>query len=84
MHQATQGESWDGGHMNEQLLERYCVGACSPPEEQTIEEHLLLCELCRESVGETMEFIAEIQMAMLIHDRKIRFQVQGFQRNTYN
>ena len=39
------------GHLGEEEIERYSLAACTEPELSRVEEHLLLCSLCRERVA---------------------------------
>ena len=44
-------------------LERYAMGKMSAEETERIEEHLLVCEPCRDRLEETREFTAAMQSA---------------------
>ena len=52
---------WHGGHLREEALEEYSFGRSSEPEAAAIEEHLLLCEACQESLGQVEEQIHVIR-----------------------
>src|SRR5215471_12060191 len=51
-------------------LERYAMGKTSAEETEQIEEHLLICESCRDRLEETREFTAAMQSA----SAKVRLQ----------
>src|SRR5215470_2315507 len=44
-------------------LERYAMGKTSAEETDQIEDHLLICESCRDRLEETREFTAAMQSA---------------------
>ena len=50
-------------HADAEDLERYSMGASSPEEIAPIEEHLLICEDCRNRLRETDSFLNSIQMS---------------------
>jgi hypothetical protein len=50
-------------HADAEDLERYSLGASSPDEIARIEEHLLVCEDCRNRLRETDSFLNSIQMS---------------------
>ena len=50
-------------HADAEDLERYSMGASSPEEIAPIEEHLLICEDCRNRLRETDGFLNSVQMA---------------------
>src|SRR5262245_2556529 len=44
-------------HMDAEDLERYSMGNSSPEESESIDEHLLTCEDCRDRLRETDEYV---------------------------
>lgn len=44
-------------HCDEQVLEEYCLGILSEGRTATVEEHLLVCEQCRQALSAQSEFI---------------------------
>jgi len=51
------------GHALEEELEQYCLGDLTEPRLGRLEEHLLLCEACRERLTETENFVAAMRQA---------------------
>jgi hypothetical protein len=52
-------------HMDVEDLERYSMGASSTEEAAPIEEHLLICEDCRDRLRETDEYLVGIRRASI-------------------
>lgn len=50
-------------HVQEEELEQYCLGRLVEVRCARLEEHLLLCETCRDRLTETETFIASIRQA---------------------
>jgi hypothetical protein len=50
-------------HMDTEKLERYSLGGIPQREAERIEEHLLLCEVCRRRLEETELYIASMRRA---------------------
>lgn len=44
-------------HCDEQVLEEYCLGLLSEGRTAVVEEHLLVCEECRQALSAQNEFI---------------------------
>jgi len=57
-------------HMEIEDVERYSMGDLSEPDSAQFEEHLLICELCRDRVRESDEWVR----AMVTAARKLRQQ----------
>src|ERR1700730_3725317 len=53
-----------GQHSDEEHLESYAMGRLSDSEVETLEEHLLCCEQCRDALDETEAFIASMRGAL--------------------
>lgn len=47
----------DAIHFPEQFLENYARGECSEQETAPLEEHLLLCMICRDKLQEIGEYL---------------------------
>ena len=54
------------GHLSDEVLERYSMGALSEPQSAPLEEHLLLCELCRTRLEELDQFTRLMKAALTI------------------
>ncbi len=52
-----------GNHIPEEELEQYCLGGLAEVRRARLEEHLLLCETCRDRLTETESFIAAMRQA---------------------
>jgi hypothetical protein len=52
-----------GCHTNPEVVEMHATGAISSEGAETLEEHLLLCELCRQSLLETEADVASMRRA---------------------
>jgi hypothetical protein len=50
-------------HMDTEELERYSMGDIAQPDAERIEEHLLLCELCRRQLEETELYVTAMRRA---------------------
>jgi hypothetical protein len=50
-------------HIPEETLEQYCMGRLSESETEPVEEHLLFCTLCQDTLTETEEFLRVVQSA---------------------
>jgi hypothetical protein len=50
-------------HPDELQLEGYSLGTISKPEAVSLEEHLLICEACRERLSETEDYARSMQRA---------------------
>lgn len=50
-------------HISEETLEQYCMGRLPQTETEPVEDHLLICNLCQDSLAETEEFILVIRAA---------------------
>jgi hypothetical protein len=57
-------------HMEPEELERYSLGYTTAVETERIEEHLLVCEQCREKLDETEGFAIAMKAAATQLDRK--------------
>jgi adenine-specific DNA methylase len=53
-----------GRHADDQHLESYAMGTLSDSEVETLEEHLLCCEQCRNGLDETEMFIRSMRGAL--------------------
>ena len=51
-------------HPSDDDLEKYAMGKLPEAEGGPIEEHLLFCELCRERLDDTDEFVAAMKAAL--------------------
>jgi hypothetical protein len=51
------------GHMDPEDLERYSLGRTTPDETAGVEEHLLICEKCRDKLDETESFAFAVTAA---------------------
>ncbi|MFN7922496.1 MAG: zf-HC2 domain-containing protein [Bryobacteraceae bacterium] len=52
-----------GAHLDEDMVESYALGKLSEPEESLVEEHLLVCESCRQQVELEDDFVRAFRMA---------------------
>jgi hypothetical protein len=50
-------------HIPEETLEQYCMGRLSESETEPLEEHLLLCTVCQDSLTETEQFLTVVRSA---------------------
>jgi len=50
-------------HIHEDQLERYSKDLLSEPEQRRCEEHLLICEACRNALEETEGYVSAMQAA---------------------
>ena len=50
-------------HIDSETLEGYAKGVLSEADSNLVEEHLLLCELCRQQLVVAEEFIAGLRAA---------------------
>jgi len=57
-------------HMDAEELERYSLGHTTPAETERVEEHLLVCGLCRDKLDETEGFAIAMKAAAAELDRK--------------
>lgn len=53
-------------HCDEQTLEEYCLGILSERRTNAVEEHLLLCEECRDALSAQSEFIQCLKAALRV------------------
>ena len=51
-------------HFPDDLLESYAMGKLSDQESEPVEEHLLLCSVCQERLGELDDFVQAIKTAL--------------------
>jgi hypothetical protein len=51
-------------HPDDELLERFSTKTCSPLETQHLNEHLSVCESCRDSLRETGEWVMLMKRAL--------------------
>src|ERR1700726_1030792 len=51
-------------HPDEDNLEQYLMGSLDHDEAKQIEEHLLMCQICRENPGELELYIKAMQTAL--------------------
>jgi hypothetical protein len=51
------------GHLDEEQLERYSMGATPETELAPVEEHLLICEPCREALGDADSYVNAMRSA---------------------
>ena len=56
-------QSSDGGHPSESQIEQYSQGTLERPELELFEEHLLICEQCRESLAAADNMVAAFRAA---------------------
>jgi len=63
-------------HVREEDLEQYCLGTLAEEGYSRLEEHLLICESCRERLTETETYVAAMQQASL------RFEGDGAKHMT--
>jgi anti-sigma factor RsiW len=54
---------WRADHVTEEDLEQYCLGGLAEDRCARLEEHLLLCEPCRDRLTETENFVASMRQA---------------------
>ena len=54
---------WTANHPQDEELEGYCRGCLGDARSAHLEEHLLLCEVCRARLIKTEEFIAAVRQA---------------------
>lgn len=59
----------DGGHPTEEVLELYALGRLEEDRLGSVEEHLLVCEDCRQAVEQAEEY-AQVMRAALEADRR--------------
>ncbi len=52
------------GHPEEDYLERYVMKTCSEPELDAIEEHLWICEQCRDRLDYAEEWVSLMKLAV--------------------
>ena len=52
-----------GAHLSEETLEEYAFGRVLEPEAASIEEHLLVCEQCQDTLGDIDEYILLMKAA---------------------
>jgi anti-sigma factor RsiW len=50
-------------HVTEDDLERYAMRTLSAPESDHLEEHVLICQSCRDRLESTDEFVAAMRSA---------------------
>ena len=50
-----------GFHLDEDLLERYALKSATGQELETVEEHLLICEVCRRRLVKLEQFISALK-----------------------
>jgi hypothetical protein len=50
-------------HLNENLLEQYVLAKLTDSSLETVEEHLLICQDCRDRLIEVERFVTTIQAA---------------------
>lgn len=55
-------EQWEM-HIDSETLEKYAQSVLSEADSSVVEEHLLLCESCRQQLVAAEEFIAAIRAA---------------------
>ena len=55
-------------HMDEEELEQYSLGASSPESAAAIEEHLLICQECRDQLRKSDEYVVALRSAAA-HER---------------
>ncbi len=55
-------QGWEG-HLDEDQAERYSMGVVSEQEEVRFEEHLLVCEHCRQQVADADEYAGAMRRA---------------------
>ena len=53
-------------HFEDEVLEGYVLGTLSPVQAEELEEHLLICEGCRERVDSMSDFVQSISAAALV------------------
>src|ERR1039458_3141330 len=51
------------GHLQAEELELYCLGGLTEVRCARLEEHLLLCEICRDRLTETESYVAVMRQA---------------------
>ena len=56
-------------HMDEDEIEKYSMGAVSEEESARFDEHLLICEFCRNRVTASDDYVVAIEGAAL-HSRR--------------
>jgi hypothetical protein len=52
-----------GHHVDDEDLERYSMGTISPESSVLVEEHLLMCEACRDRLRETDSYLPDVRGA---------------------
>jgi hypothetical protein len=53
----------DNEHIAQDVLEAYALGHLSEADEESVEEHLLICHECQDRLGEIDDFIRAIRVA---------------------
>jgi hypothetical protein len=53
-----------GKHPDDESVERYVLGSMSQPAAMQIEEHFLVCQVCRENVRKMEEYIQGMRGAL--------------------
>jgi anti-sigma factor RsiW len=51
-------------HLSEEILEKYAMEKLSDWESAPVEEHLLICQLCRSRLENLDEFVALMKLAL--------------------
>jgi hypothetical protein len=54
-----------GGHFSEETLESYSLGRLPPASQADLEEHLLICEECRNRVADSDDFVSVMRAAAM-------------------
>jgi hypothetical protein len=55
-------------HPSEEILEEYAFGRLSEALSAQVEEHLLMCHACQDTVAETDRFVSELKAATRLPD----------------
>jgi hypothetical protein len=67
-------------HLSEELAEAYSMNRLSEGQAASVEEHLLVCEVCRTKVEETDEFVRVIRSALETKQEEEQRQDQAERR----
>ena len=53
-----------GAHLDEDSLEKYLLGSLDQHDAKQIEEHLLVCQMCREKASALKDYIQAMRKAL--------------------
>lgn len=55
---------FEDGHLDGDVLEQYAMGALSEAASETLEEHILICEVCQNRLEETETYVRSMRGAL--------------------